>query len=127
MAEKAYGQRTDLNGPKAKVKRMTAPGQTYGKATQQMASQQAVPMGGAPTEIQGRQAAKQPPLPPLNAPTARPNEPITAGAPFGAGPGPVAAGIPAYDPRAAALEQLRMIAQMEQNDDLADLTSRWMS
>lgn len=127
MAEKAYGQRTDLNGPKAKVKRMVAPGQTYGKATEQMASQRVVPMGGSPTEVQGRQQAKQPPLPPLNAPTTRPNEPITAGAPFGPGPGPLGAGIPAFDAKAAALEQLKMIAQLEQNDDLADLTSRWMS
>jgi hypothetical protein len=126
--EKAYGIRTDLNSPQAKVKRMVAPKQTYGKATEQLASQRAVPMGAPPTEVEGSRAAQKPaPLAPLGRRTDRPNEPITAGAPFGPGVGPIAAGIPAYNPQSAAVEELRYLAQIEQNSDLADLAARWMS
>lgn len=70
---------------------MAARGQTYGKRQQQMEAQRAVPMGRAPAEVQAAQAARQAPRPAapgsLTAPTARPDEPITAGAPFGEGPG----------------------------------------
>lgn len=55
------------------------PGLPYGQGQTTMAQQQAAPMAG-PT----------PPLPaitPLTAPTERPNEPVTAGMDFGAGPG----------------------------------------
>lgn len=127
MVDKAYGIRTDLNMPKAKVKKMAAQNQTYGKAGAQIESQRAVPMGASPTEVQGRKAAPMPALEPLLAPTKRPGEPITAGAPFGPGVGPSAAGIPMYSPQAAAIEEIKMIAQMDANDDLADLASRWMS
>jgi hypothetical protein len=66
---------------------MAARGQTYGKRKQQEEAQRAVPMRQAPTDV----AAKRPiPSAPgsLVAPTQRPQEPITAGAPFGEGPGP---------------------------------------
>jgi len=129
MADKAYGIRTDLNQPKAKVKRMVKAGQTYGKAGEQMASQRMQPMGAPPTEVQAtRQAARKPqPLPAFSRPTERKGEPITAGAPFGPGMGPMAAGIPTYDPAVAAIEEVKLLAQLEQNNDLADLASRWMS
>jgi hypothetical protein len=64
--------------------RTTAPGQPYGVAGAQQAAMAAVPMGAPPTS----QAPAPPPPTPLGAPTERPNEPITAGMPFGAGPGP---------------------------------------
>lgn len=67
----AYGQRSDLNAQPVR----TVPGQTYGKQAAQAAAQQVVPLPEAP------------PLTPLGAPSARPNEPVTAGAPLGAGPG----------------------------------------
>ena len=127
MVDKAYGIRTDLNMPKAKVKKMAVQNQTYGKAGAQIESQRAVPMGASPTEVQGRKAVALPPLEPLTAPTKRPNEPITAGAPFGPGVGPSAAGIPMYNPQQAAIEEIKMIAQLDANNDLADLASRWMS
>jgi hypothetical protein len=94
-----------------------ATGQTYGKATEQSNAQRAVPMGTPPTEVQRPVPGT---LGSLTRPTERPMEPITAGAPFGAGPSPVGAGIPqpAGD---NALEELRMIYQMFPNDDLADL------
>ena len=77
----AYGQRTDLNMAPSAV-----PGQTYGEAGAQMAAQRAVPMGApaaptapsAPTSTPGQYG-------PLDRPTERPQEPVTAGAPFGPG------------------------------------------
>lgn len=94
-----------------------ATGQTYGKATEQRNAQRAVPMGTPPTEVQRPVPGT---LGSLTRPTERPMEPITAGAPFGAGMGPVAAGIP-QPSGDNALEELRMIFQMFPNDDLADL------
>ncbi len=123
MAEEAKGQRTDLNTAQSKVKRMAAKNQTYGKVTEQMESQRAVPMGAGPTQVQG-------PTPGgalFSRPTERPDEPITAGAPFGDGIGPMAAGVPVYDPRETAIKEIRMIAEMDQNEDLQNLLSRWMS
>lgn len=123
MAEDAKGQRTDLNTAQSRVKRMAAKNQTYGKATEQMESQRAVPMGAGPTQVQG-------PTPGgalFSRPTERPDEPITAGAPFGDGIGPMAAGVPMYNPRESAIEEIRMIAEMDQNEDLQNLLSRWMS
>jgi len=70
---------------------MAARGQTYGKRKEQLDAQRVVPMGRAPTEVQAQQVARRPqPAAPgsLTAPTTRPMEPITAGAPFGEGPGP---------------------------------------
>ena len=66
-------------------------GQTYGEATAQERRVRAVPTAAAPTEQRAQQQARQAPqapLTPLTAPTTRPMEPITAGAPFGQGPGP---------------------------------------
>lgn len=128
MAERAYGIRTDLNMPQAKVARAVAKNQTYGKATEQINSQRAVPMGRSPNEVQARaQPTSSQSITPLGAPSERPNEPITAGAPFGAGPGPQAAGIPMYNSSMAVVEEVKLFAQLDQNSDLADLASRWMS
>jgi hypothetical protein len=83
----AYGNRTDLNLPKT-----TVPNQEYGKATQQMNAQSAVPMASSPQSSGLPDAAKAQPavtpgsLPFLH-PTDRPNEPITAGINQGPGPG----------------------------------------
>lgn len=128
MAEQAKGQRTDLNMPQARVKRMVAKNQTYGKATEQMESQRMVPMGAGQTQVEAAQVARpRPGGSSFTRPTERPTEPITAGAPFGDGVGPMAAGVPMYNPRAAALDEIRMIADMDQNEDLQNLLSRWMS
>jgi len=128
MAEQAKGQRTDLNMPQAKVRKMVAKNQTYGKATEQLQSQSMVPMGAGPTQVQAAQVARpRPGGSPFNRPTDRPTEPITAGAPFGDGVGPMAAGVPMYNPRDAAINEIRMIADIDQNEDLQNLLSRWMS
>ena len=73
----------------------------------QQKAQQAVPMGQSPTTVPSpTQRPRTAPgtLTPLTAPTGRPNEPITAGADFGAGPNSLAIG---------------MIPQIGSNDDLA--------
>ena len=108
---------SDIQAGTNRVAIQAATGQTYGKATEQMNAQRAVPMGAPPTEVQRPVPGT---LGSLTRPTERPMEPITAGANFGAGPSAVGAGIPqpAGD---NALEELRMIYQMFPNDDLADL------
>lgn len=77
-----YPNRTDLQNPTKKMAVTAAPGQTYGEAGAQRAAQQAVPMGTpqAPVVAPGS-------LGPLDRPTERPLEPVTAGNPLGAGPG----------------------------------------
>lgn len=101
---------------------MAARGQTYGKRKEQMDAQRAVQMGRSPVETQPPMVRPVPGAPgSLTAPTARPDEPITAGAPFGAGPGPMAAGIPMATRGQAALVELRQIAMMGNDDDLLDL------
>lgn len=84
---KQYPNRSDLRNPTVKVQAAT--GQTYGEAGKQIAAQKAVPMGQAPTD----QAAQEQTVSPgqlggLTAPTQRPEEPISAGANYGEGPGP---------------------------------------
>jgi hypothetical protein len=108
---------SDIQAGTNRVAIQAATGQTYGKATEQMNAQRAVPMGAPPTEVQRPVPGT---LGSLTRPTERPMEPITAGAPFGAGPSPVGAGIPQATGD-NALEELRMIYQMFPNDDLADL------
>jgi hypothetical protein len=108
---------SDIQAGTNRVAIQAATGQTYGEAGKQMAAQRAVPMGTPPTEVQRPVPGT---LGSLTRPTERPMEPITAGAPFGAGMGPVGAGIP-QPTGDNALEELRMIYQMFPNDDLADL------
>lgn len=103
----AYQQRTDLNRERSLPVR-TAPGQTYGAAQAQAEAQRAVPMAPQPSPVPGAApppgpGATPPPLPsgapaqapiapgafgPIDRPTERPHEPVTAGIASGAGPGP---------------------------------------
>jgi len=91
----SYGERTDLNANKALP--VQAPtGLQYGQRKVQEQSQQQVPIAPPPTNPPPVGAAISPlgtgPAPgeltPLHAPTALPDEPVTAGLPIGAGPGP---------------------------------------
>ena len=117
----AYANRTDLQNPAQKIARQVAPGQTYGEGAAQMRSQQAVPMGRSPVEVAPQRPRPVPgTIGALTRPTERPNEPITAGSPFGPGPGPEVMGAASVSGN-AALDELRMIYQMFPNDDLADL------
>jgi hypothetical protein len=118
----AYANRTDLNNAINRVPMSAATGQTYGKAKEQMDAQRAVPMGSGPTDVSQIQRPVPGTLGSLSRPTERPSEPITAGAPFGAGPGPAASGIPQpFSPTSLAVEEIRSIAMATGNDDLFDL------
>ena len=109
---------------------MAARGQTYGKAKQQMDAQRAVPMGRSPVEAQAAQAQRPRPnaAGSLTAPTTRPNEPITAGAPFGPGPGPAQAGIlPVAPSEGDVIATLQYLNQMYPNSDLENLIDDMMT
>lgn len=111
--------------------------QTYGDASQQLASQAAMPLSRAAAPVQAAgsspavppQAAPPttggggpPVIPSLSAPTSRPNEPLTAGLATGPGAGPEALNLPnanAEDNRTAAM--LRGMYQAYPNSDLAAL------
>lgn len=64
-----------------------APGQPYGAAGQQAAALHAVPMPSQPQQGPVGEAAG-PTVVGLGEPTQNPQEPVTAGAPIGPGPGP---------------------------------------
>lgn len=117
--------RFDLQNPAAKVAKAAAKGQTYGKATEQLASQSAVPMGASPADVSAARAARRPAPIPISAPTQRPEEPITAGAQFGPGPNMYQAGIPMVTESQMALQEIRQIAMMFPSEDLDDLLARY--
>lgn len=81
-------KRTD-GGPTQKIRDI--PSQSYGDASQFKSLEQAAPMAGTPptpSAPSGPTGGGTPvDVTPLNAPTNRPNEPVTAGSPMGAGPG----------------------------------------
>jgi hypothetical protein len=91
----AHSQRTD-GGPAQVLS--AAPDQPYGAMSQQMNDQRTTPMGGKPNPPSLPNVPATPPaaghqMPAYSggdfgAPTARPNEPVTAGVPIGPGPGP---------------------------------------
>lgn len=120
----AYANRTDLNNPAQKVARQVVPGQTYGKATQQMNAQRAVPMGKSPTDTQPVQRPVPGTIGKLTRPSERPGEPITAGAPFGPGPNgntPLPTAPPEKGSRQDLAERVRAIYSMYPNPNLMSL------
>ena len=86
---KQYPNRSDLRNPTKKLAAKAAPGQTYGEAGKQIAAQQQIPMAAQPQPAVAppQQVERQRPgqFGPLDRPTERPDEPLTAGAPFGPG------------------------------------------
>jgi hypothetical protein len=75
-------------------------GGRYGERKQLTEMQAGAPMAGRPqtpqpklTRASVQAASNLPPVTPLTAPTQRPDEPLTAGMPFGAGPGSEALGM----------------------------------
>lgn len=96
-----YPNRSDMRAPKVMAPQ-AGPSQQYGQAAASIRSQEAVPLvaqGGAPpppavANAQPFVPSVQPGgFPPLDRPTERPAEPLTTGAPFGAGAGPEALGL----------------------------------
>ena len=120
---KQYSNRTDLQNPARKVAKQAVKGQAYGEAGRQMAAQSIVPMAAPPTQAAApRQYARPGTLGAFGRPTESPNEPITAGASFGAGATPLEAGtLPRLSTETSVMEQLRAIYAAYPNDDLADL------
>ena len=118
---------SDIQAGTNRVAIQAATGQTYGEAGKQMAAQRAVPMGAPPTETPAQAQARRPmpgSLGDLTRPTDRPNEPITAGADFGAGPSSLQAGImPAPSASNDVLEQLLYLNRLYPNPDVENLIS----
>lgn len=111
----AYSNRSDLaQAPRA------APSKRYGEAQASLDAQKAVPL---PQASAPGPAGPPPPAGPLpgdlgfTAPSSRPAEPITAGLPIGAGPGPSALQ-PAVDP---VVETLRAAYRAFPNAETAAL------
>jgi hypothetical protein len=100
----ALSQRTD-GGPTQGAKYIS--GLPYGQGQQTYSNQVAQPMAGNPFE--GMLAG----ITPLTAPTERPNEPITSGMSFGAGPGPEVLPAPPVMTEPTILSVLRKIAQQD--------------
>jgi len=81
-----YSNRSDLQQPRADFT-----GQVYGEGVRQRARQQAVPVAGPPALAPTAGPATYIPpgaVTPLNAPTQRPDEPLTTGLRQGPGAGP---------------------------------------
>lgn len=110
-----YPNRSDLRNPANKVAKMTAKGQTYGKASQQLAAQEAVPMAAPPTTPSPARVAPGG-LGDFTRPTERPEEPATFGSMVGPGPGPEVLGIrpsvPATGSKRDLVERVRAIADV---------------
>lgn len=86
----SLSQRTDGKQP---VRDLT--GQSYGQGQdfhdlQSSASMESAAPANPTPNLAGTSAPSVPPPTPLSAPTERPGEPVSAGAPWGAGPGPEA-------------------------------------
>jgi len=135
----SYGNRSDLN---SSMPVETATNQAYGAASEQRAAQQAIPVAAQP--IAGASSGPMPQsagptqptapmmadqmtsLPQVNpgfmdlmAPTERPDEPVTHGAPLGPGGGPEVLGGP---PLVSLAGQLNIMANMPNaSPELMDL------
>ena len=124
---KQYPNRTDLRNT-AKLPAKAATGQTYGEAGKQIAAQRAVPMAAPPTAVAPTATPRVSPgsLGPLNRPTERPMEPVTAGAPFG--PGNTPQGMQYMGPRNSdpILDELRALYSQYPNEDLANMLDSYI-
>jgi hypothetical protein len=119
---KQYPNRSDLRNAGGKVAKQTATGQTYGEAKKQMDAQSAVPMAAAPTDAPPQILPGQ--LGAFNRPTERPDEPVTAGASFGAGPTPrTQFAVPTSDP---ILTELRALYSAYPSTELADMLDSYV-
>jgi hypothetical protein len=99
----AYSRRTDGQP------RMQLPDARYGEQREYQEIQAGARMGGPSSAATTPAAGGVDPsgLTPLDAPTARPDEPVTAGAPVGPGVGPEAIGLGPGAARQADLQQLK--------------------
>lgn len=121
-----YTNRTDLNKQPVRV----APSAQYGQGAAQEASQKIVPLAntaGAPAAGGAPAPSQQPPGPlpgdhgAFNRPTDMPQQPVTAGMPFGAGPGPEALGMVQ---RPKVSQTIAQLASMSNDPELLALAQR---
>lgn len=116
---KAYSNRTDMHQPI-----QVAPGGEYGSATALKQGQQVVPLPTANVVAPPSSQVQAAPVAPgdinFEAPTQRPNEPVTNGLPVGAGQGPEALGIGVgpNDPATLLRSMYVNIPQAQNNDVL---------
>ena len=113
-------RRTD-GGPQQTTTPMTGMG--YGENAEFNDIQSSAPLAAAPSVSNTRSRNKVPTsqgaaATPLNAPTQRPDEPVTAGAPFGPGPGPASA--PA-GPRTTLAQTLSALVPFDDSGEIARL------
>jgi len=111
-----YANRSDLRNQA--TRRVAFTGQTYGEGA---AQQRAQDVAAQQMVARPRPGARQ-----FGRPSERPDEVITAGADFGAGPNARQAGIrPRLIPVNPVVEQLRMLYTLYPNDGLASLLARY--
>jgi hypothetical protein len=101
-------RRTD-GGPQQTQAQMSGMG--YGENADYMDIQSSAPMAVAPSvpstrSRNGVPTGQRATATPLFSPTQRPDEPVTAGAPFGPGQGPSSVGTPGTDSLASTLQKL---------------------
>lgn len=125
-----YPNRSDLRNPATRKVAFT--GQTYGEGAAQQRSQNQVSPGSAPSDVAAQRTAvmQQRRMKPGNLslmrPTERPDEPITAGADFGEGPGPMAAGVTGrIIPEDPVMDTLRALYALYPNDGLRDMIVKY--
>lgn len=106
----------------------------YGEAELLKQRQRAVPMGQPPTDVNASRSvatkrAEGMVRPgsglPLTRPTDRPSEPLTAGARFGAGPGPMQAGIMPVSPQSIVVDEIRSLGMMFPDSGILDLLDKY--
>lgn len=117
----ALSRRTD-GGPTQGSKYMA--GGQYGEGKQLEELQQSAPMAASNMpRMSGANAAaaiaNMPPITPITAPTERPDEPMTAGMPFGPGPGPEALGT--RRETGSLSQTVASLIQYDETGELADL------
>lgn len=88
----AYPNRADLRTQAVQV----APSTQYGRGARDRAAQESLPLPAVPAPGQNSPGL----------PTQRPDEPVTAGLPFGPGPGPAITAPAVGDPTAATIREL---------------------
>lgn len=121
-------RRTD-GGPAQKLRDVT--GLPYGQNGQLNADQASAPLAqtpdaGAAPKPRAQRGAPPSAVTPLGAPTQRPDEPVTAGAALGPGPGPEALGLPspATQSYQTALSTLQSVAATSGNSEVAALLNQ---
>lgn len=114
-----YANRSDLRNP---MKKMAAPGQGYGEAGAQLASQSVVPMGASPSDVATPAPSSTPPIPgsvvDLNAPTQRPDMPMNNNFVSSMPPQQYSFGDPVMD-------EIKQLYYAYPNDDLAQLIAAY--